>query len=564
MALLTHAIQEFPPAGPNRAVGRREALDVTDGRSRHSQRWGLVASAAAGILAAGVGLGVAELVAGLVGPRTSPVLAVGDVAITLTPEWLKELAISHFGTHDKTALLVGIGVVITLYAAAVGLLSRVRLALGVAGVLLFGGLGVAAAISRPEAPSLAWLPASVAALVAVAALVILSRPLRQHAGGAVRESDSAAGEHAQVDRPQLDRAELDRRGFLTAAAATAGVAVVSAVGGRLLQSRADVASARKALVLPEPASPAMPIPPAADVSERIPGITPLVTPNSNFYRVDTALSLPQVAPEDYELTLRGRFAKPRSYRLEDLLGRDDLIERVITLTCVSNVVGGDLAGTATWLGVPLAALLRENGIDESSTQLVCRSVDGMTIGASTRAALTTPDAMLAVGMNGKPLPVAHGFPVRMIIPGIYGYASACKWLTSIEATTFDAYDAYWVKRGYKAVAPIKVSSRIDTPAPLRTFRAGPKPIAGVAWAQTHGIRRVEVQIDDGPWQEAELAPQVSVDVWRQWYLSHDFEPGQHQITVRATDGDGHRQTQERTGVYPDGATGWHSIRVIAT
>jgi DMSO/TMAO reductase YedYZ molybdopterin-dependent catalytic subunit len=213
--------------------------------------------------------------------------------------------------------------------------------------------------------------------------------------------------------------------------------------------------------------------------------------------------------------------------------------------------------------VPLGAFLREHGVQPGATQLVCRSVESMTIGAPTRAALDTPGAMLAFGMNGDPLPVEHGFPVRMIIPGLYGYVSACKWLTSVEATTFEAFDPYWVQRGWAAQAPIKVASRIDTPAPLRTFPAGRRPIAGVAWAQTRGIGRVEVRVDDGPWEPAQLSPDTGADLWRQWVLPHDFAPGTSTLTVRATAGDGEVQTPERASPFPDGSSGWHSIQVIA-
>ncbi|MDP5181245.1 molybdopterin-dependent oxidoreductase [Blastococcus sp. BMG 814] len=293
------------------------------------------------------------------------------------------------------------------------------------------------------------------------------------------------------------------------------------------------------------------------------GLTPLFTGNRDFYRVDTAITVPQIRPADYRLTLTGMFDTPRSYTLDDLLGRDDLVERDITLTCVSNEVGGRLAGTARWLGVPLGALLRENGVRPGSTQLVCRSQDGMTIGAPTRSALEVQDAMLALGMNGEPLPVEHGFPVRMLIPGLYGYVSACKWLTGIDATTFEAVDPYWVERDWAARAPIKVFSRIDTPAPLRSFPAGRRPVAGVAWAQTRGIARVEVRVDDGDWVPAELSPQVDADLWRQWVLPVDFAPGRHSVAVRATSADGEAQPEERAAPFPSGATGWHTVQVVA-
>ena len=256
------------------------------------------------------------------------------------------------------------------------------------------------------------------------------------------------------------------------------------------------------------------------------------------------------------------FDSPRSYTLRDLFERDDIIERDVTLTCVSNEVGGRLAGTARWIGVPLGAFLRENGVRSGSDQLVCRDVNGMTIGAPTRAALEVEDAMLAFGMNGEPLPVEHGFPVRMLIPGLYGYVSACKWLTTIEATTFDAFDAYWVERDWAAEGPIKVASRIDTPAPLREFPAGRRAIAGVAWAQTRGIEKVEVRVDEEDGGGRALA-QVDADLWRQWVLPYDFPAGRHSITVRATSAEGEEQVEARTSPFPSGSTGWHSFQVVA-
>jgi DMSO/TMAO reductase YedYZ molybdopterin-dependent catalytic subunit len=356
---------------------------------------------------------------------------------------------------------------------------------------------------------------------------------------------------------------VDRRGFLLGGVIALGAAVVTAGGGRLLERRFDVAADRAALRLPGPASPAPALPAGADLAPQVAGLTPLVTPTAAFYRVDTALTVPQIPPASYRLVLTGMFRQQRSLALDDLYRRDDLIERDLTLTCVSNEVGGNLAGNARWLGVPLGPFLRQNGLGPGATQLVCRSPDGMTIGAAAQAALDTPDAMLAIGMNGGPLPVEHGFPVRMIIPGQYGYVSACKWLTSIEATTFEAYDAYWVRGGWARQGPIRLASRIDTPSSGRSFPAGRRVIAGVAWAQTRGIGRVEVAVDDGPWTAAMLAPDPGVDVWRQWLLSHDFAPGSHTVTVRATTADGELQTPARADPFPSGATGWHSITVVA-
>ncbi|MCA0145828.1 molybdopterin-dependent oxidoreductase [Blastococcus sp. LR1] len=530
-------------------------------------------AALAGLLAAAVALGVAELVAALVGPASSPVVAVGDAAITLTPEPVKAFAIRTFGENDKIALIIGTLIVIALYALVIGLVGLRSRRLGVLGILVFGLVGVVAAVTRPAGGILYGLPALIGALVGAVALLALLSPLQTP----LADEDADPAEHAVRSPAQHglagrlrdalgagDRkgAGMDRRRFFLTSGAAVGVAAVAGGGGRLLQQRFDVAGERSDLALPSPASPAPALPAGADLAPGIDGLTPLVTRNRDFYRVDTAISVPQIRPSDYKLTLTGKFDSPNTYTLQDLFDRDDIIERDITLTCVSNEVGGRLAGTARWLGVPLGAFLRENGIGDDSDQLVCTSQDGMTIGAPTRSALEVDDAMLAFGMNGEPLPVEHGFPVRMLIPGLYGYVSACKWLTTIDATTFSAFDPYWVERDWAAQAEIKVFSRIDTPAPLRAFPAGRKPIAGVAWAQTRGIARVEVKVDDEDWAEAELSPEVDADLWRQWVLPYDFAAGQHDVTVRATSSDGETQTEERAAPFPNGASGWHSVRVV--
>jgi DMSO/TMAO reductase YedYZ molybdopterin-dependent catalytic subunit len=536
-------------------------------------------AALAGFLSAAVALGVAELLAGLVGPASSPVVAVGDVVITLTPEPVKAFAIRTFGESDKIALVVGTLALIALFSLLVGLVSLRRLPLGQAGIALFGLLGVLAAVTGPAGGLLDGLPSLLGAAAGVVALGALIGRLGGPAGPvASRRTDDGTEDEASPaeDDAVLDRLRqvlgstdrkgsgMDRRGFFVASGVAAGVAAASGGAGRLLQRRFDVADARAGLALPTPADPAAALPAGADLSRDIEGLTPLFTRNRDFYRVDTALSVPQIRPADYRLRVGGMVDRGRTWTLTELLERPDLIERDITLTCVSNEVGGRLAGTARWIGVPLGDFLREHGVRGDSTQLLCRSSDGMTIGAPTRSALEVEDAMLAFGMNGEPLPVEHGFPVRMVIPGLYGYVSACKWLVGIEATTFEAVDAYWTERDWAAEAPIRIASRIDVPAPLRSFPAGRRPIAGVAWAQTRGIERVEVKVDDADWVPAELSPAVDADLWRQWVLPHDFTPGRHQLTVRAVSTDGEMQAEERAAPFPSGATGWHSIQVVAS
>ena len=539
------------------------------GPSRRGLRPAL--GALAGLLAAAVALGAAELVAGLVGAASSPVIAVGDAAITLTPESVKHFAITTFGENDKVALVLGMLAVIAVYAVLLGLLALRNRRLGAVGIALFGLVGAVAAVTRPAGGPLDALPSLVGAAAGITALYALLAPLSP----GTPEPAAPAADPTHADERSVDRlrevlgsgdrkgAALDRRRFFLTSGVALGVAAVAGGGGRLLQRRFDVAGDRAALELPTPSSRAAVLPAGADLAGEVAGLTPLFTGNRDFYRVDTAISVPRIRPADYRLSMTGMFDSPRRYTLDDLFGRDDVIERDITLTCVSNEVGGRLAGTARWIGVPLGALLRENGIRSGSDQLLCRSADGMTIGAPTRSALEVEDAMLAFGMNGEPLPVEHGFPVRMLIPGLYGYVSACKWLVRIEATTFDAVDAYWVERDWAADGPIKVASRIDTPAPLRQFPAGRRPIAGVAWAQTRGIARVEVRVDEEDWAQAQLSPEVDADLWRQWVLPYDFPPGRHSITVRATTADGELQTEDRAAPFPAGSSGWHSVQVVA-
>jgi DMSO/TMAO reductase YedYZ molybdopterin-dependent catalytic subunit len=410
---------------------------------------------------------------------------------------------------------------------------------------------------------------AIAGLVALAALLrrLGVVPPAEPAGGELAE-DAAEGPPAgsSLSRFMRDRkgAGFDRRGFLISSGAALGVAAVAGGAGRqLLASRYAVADARAAVRLPRPASPAPPLPAGVDL--KLPQLTPFTPANRDFYRVDTALVLPQVDPKTWQLRIHGMVDKPMTLGFEDLLARD-LIERDITLTCVSNEVGGNLAGHARWLGAPLRDLLMEAGVDPAADQVVTTSADGWTCGTPTKACLTTPDAMLAVAMNGEPLPIAHGFPVRMIVPGLYGYVSGTKWIVDMELTTFDAFDPYWVKRGWKSEGPIKVASRIDTPRGLSETRAGRTvKVAGVAWAQTRGIGKVEVRVDRGPWQQATLAPQANVDTWRQWVW--DWNPtrsGLATLEVRATDRDGVVQTETRRPPFPDGATGWHNVVVTVT
>ncbi len=352
-----------------------------------------------------------------------------------------------------------------------------------------------------------------------------------------------------------------RRGFLIASAGAAVVAAATAGGGDLLLRRFSVTASRAQVRLPAAARPARPVPAGAEL--KIPGLSSFYTPNSSFYRVDTDLVLPQVSPTDWSLRIGGMVDREIEFSFAELL-RQPLTEADITLVCVSNEVGGPYAGNARWLGVSLPALLRRAGIRRGADQVLSTSTEGMTISTPVEAIMDGRNALVAVGMNGGPLPIAHGFPARMVVPGLYGYTSATKWVTKLELTTFAKQQAYWTKRGYAAKAPIKTESRIDVPKPLSQVKAGQVPVAGVAWAPHRGITAVEVNVDGGPWQQARLAAADGIDTWRQWVWNWDARPGLHTLQVRATDGAGTTQPSTRAQPFPNGASGWDSTVVTVT
>jgi DMSO/TMAO reductase YedYZ molybdopterin-dependent catalytic subunit len=491
-------------------------------------------AALAGITAALVAVGLAELVAVFTGPRSAPLVAVDGWVIDHVPEWLKQFAISVFGTNDKVALLAGTAIVLLLIAAGIGLLARRSPTLGVLGISLFALVGALAAVTRPGATALWILPSVIGGAAAALTLQLLVRV---------------------EQRPESEGG--DRRNFLKLAGLTAAGAVVAGLAGRALADRRGVSEARAQVELPAPAG--SPAPPSSTLPAGY------VTDNGEFYRIDTSLIAPQVDPDTWSLRIHGSVDHELTITYAELLAMP-MIERYVTLACVSNEVGGDLIGNARWLGVPIRSLLERAGPQAGADQVVQRSVDGWTCGTPTQVLLDGRDAMLAVGMNGEPLPVEHGFPVRMVVPGLYGYVSACKWISELELTTFGEFDAYWVRRGWSAQAPIKTQSRIDTPTGSKA--AGELTIAGVAWAQHRGIAKVEVSIaggaETGQWRAAELLDTVSIDTWRQWRLPWSATKGEYTITVRATDNTGETQTERRTPVEPDGATGWHSVRVRIT
>jgi len=512
------------------------------GRSPRARR-GL--AALAGLVAAALTLGVAELASALLGTASSPLLAIGSAVVDRVPLWLKDFAIRTFGSNDKAVLLATLGVAVALLAALAGVLELLRRFAGVALVVVLGLVTVAATATRAGAGTLDVLPSLLGFGLGALALRVMADRLRADAAPSSLPATTASG----------------RRSFLTLAAATAGLAVVTGVAGRIVGSAArSVSAARDAVRLPRPAVPAPPLP--AGASAPVEGMPAFVTANADFYRVDTALSVPRVDPATWTLRVHGLVEEEVEITYDELLD-DDLVESAITLTCVSNEVGGELAGNAVWLGLPLHALLERARPLADADMVLSTSADGYT--ASTPLASLTDagvGALLAVGMNGEPLPVEHGFPVRMVVPGLYGFVSATKWVVDLEVTRFADSTAYWTTRGYSAQAPIKTASRIDVPGAFAKVAPGRVAVGGTAWAQTRGITGVEVRVDDGPWRPATLADDAGLATWRQWSFAwEDATPGSHTLVVRATDATGDVQTADRARPAPDGATGWHSVTV---
>ncbi len=500
-----------------------------------------------GLLAAALALAAGQAFAAVVGLVSSPILAVGGATIDSTPEFMKSFAIATFGSNDKVALIGGMATILAIAAIAIGLLAVRAIWLGWIGIALFALIGSGAVLSRPTAQPIDVIPTLLGSIAGVIALTGLIRAARFRPVPAERTALSAEATESTF------RA---RRQFLIATTVVGGLTVMA--GGIGLAGLARPSSPTAGLKLPVPADVGAAAPSGA--SAAVSGVSPFLTPNARFYRVDTAIIPPVVDPATWRLRIHGMVDHELSLDLPTLLARPS-IERDLTLTCVSNPVGGPYAGNARWIGIPLKALLEEAGVQAGADQIVSRSVDGFTVGTPTAIAMDGRDAMLAVGMNGQPLPIEHGFPVRMLVPGLYGYVSATKWLTDIELTTFAAYDSYWVQRGWDAKAPVETMARIDTPAGLSTVPAGNVAIGGVAWALHRGIDKVEVQVDEGPFVPATLAAVDTLDTWRQWSYAWAATTGRHSITVRATDGMGMTQTESRADPFPNAATGWHSLVV---
>nr|WP_246315629.1 molybdopterin-dependent oxidoreductase [Kineococcus aurantiacus] len=463
---------------------------------------------------------------------------------------MKDAAIRTFGSHDKTVLLTTIAVVVALLAALAGVLARRRLAAGVGVVGVLGVVGVVAAASRPDATTVSPLPSALGAAAGTYALVVLTRRLtRRRAQG---PGEPSPGRGAAGGPP--------RRGVLLGGTAAAALATGGA--GQALVTSRSAEQSRARVVLPAPADPAPALPPGTDPADAVAsGLTTYATRTADFYRVDTALVVPDVQAEDWSLRVHGLVERELTIDFDTLLAKP-LRERWITLTCVSNEVGGSYVGNARWLGYPLRDLLADVGVREGADMLFATSTDGFTLSAPLAEATDGRDAMLVVGMNGEPLPREHGFPVRMVIPGLYGYVSACKWVTDLEVTRFADKTAYWTDRGWAAKGPIKTASRIDVPKSFAKVRRGRVPVAGVAWAQHRGVSAVEVRVDEGEWAQARLLPSASSDTWCQWVYDWDAdEPGSHSIQVRATDGTGTPQTAAVVAPIPDGASGYDSVTV---
>ncbi|MEE8603512.1 molybdopterin-dependent oxidoreductase [Euzebya tangerina] len=521
-------------------------------------------AALAGLLATIASLSIGELAAGLVRSWYSPVQAVGDRFIFYTPQPVKQFAIDVFGTADKLALIMGTLIITLIFGAVLGVLGRKRIAIAWSGIVAFGVVGVAASTVQDGLASSVPSVITVAVGIPVITLLLRTAP-RESTAASETEGTSDAGSSGR-------RSFLALSGGLVAASAAAvgtGRALINARQGAIDESRDAIASqigsgtgSSGADTTTETATRPLgvvddPLPPLPDdVSFDIEGLEAFQTADEDFYRIDIELATPQIDPDEWSLRIHGMVDNELEFGYEELLRRDDLIEADITMTCVSNEVGGSLVSSGRWTGVPLTNLLEEAGVQDGADQLVGRDDGDFSTGFPVDTLDDGRPAMLALLFNGEPLSAAHGFPARVVVPGLYGYVSATKWIREIELTTFEAFDQYWVERGWDREAPIKLQSRIDVPRPAQSIQAGDVMVAGVAWHQPHGIEAVEIRIDDGEWEPAELAEELNDNTWRQWRFPWSVsEPGNYRVTVRATSTTGEVQTDERQPPFPNGATG---------
>ena len=505
----------------------------------------------AGLISALFALSIATLIAVIINVET-PLNAVGGEFIDHTPKWLKNFAIRIFATNNKAALKTGMLLTVSCLALLAGSIARRRRIAGASIIAGFGVVGAIISLLRPSQNAAALLPSLVGALAGCWLLTKLICVINENS--------------KPLEIPTTSRAPLgwDRRRFLSTTGKVAIISTALAGTARVVSSKkiSQVLDAAPQSLPPIGNNTALPttkIPSATQIFDQ----TPFVTPNKDFYRIDTALSLPRVDINTWRLEIGGMVKTPLTLSYQDLLARP-MVERTITICCVSNEVGGPYIGNAVWQGVLLADLLDEAGVDSRAEQIFNTSVDGWTCGFPVGAALDGRDAMIAIGMNGTALPLEHGYPVRLIVPGLYGYVSATKWLKSIDLTMWNQAEGYWIPLGWSRDAPIKTQSRIDVPRRDEKVAAGKIAIAGVAWAQQRGIEKVEVRIDAGEWKLATLALDLNIDTWRQWKYESDLQPGEYKIQVRATDKTGATQTQEVSRPDPDGATGYHTrtLKVI--
>lgn len=512
--------------------------DTMDSNARKRSSW-------AGAAGVAVALGLTELFAGLSSSIPSAISAIGAFVVDITPGWLESFAISTFGTADKAVLAVGIFVVALLFGWFLGRASARSPIPIVIGFIVFAGLGIVAQLSEAG---------SEAAVVVVTTSIATGIGLLVWYG--IKEW-TAPKERVITDG---DVPSIDRRRLLLAVGAAATVSIVTlSIGRAKIRSRAQAQIA--ALELREPIEVAAD--PTAENDFGLKLVPPIVVSNLTFYRIDSALVVPTIDPEEWTLTIKGMVDNEVIMTYQDLMELP-LVERYATLACVSNEVGDNLVGNALWTGVPLTDVLDLAGVQAGADQLASRSIDGWSAGFPTELAYDGREPLIVVGMNREVLPANHGFPARLVVPGLYGYVSATKWLTEIELTTWDAFDGFWIPRGWAKEGPIKTQSRIDRPRNGKHIELGNYTFGGVAWAPTRGIERVEVQIDDGLWNEAELTVPLSENSWVQWAYEAEVGDGPHTMRVRATDGTGETQPEERVRPKPDGAEGWHMIRFVGS
>jgi DMSO/TMAO reductase YedYZ molybdopterin-dependent catalytic subunit len=534
-----------------------ERPQLKDGPSRElAPRW---AAGLAGLCGAGVALAAGELFDGMSESVPSLVVAVGNTVIDNAGGETTALAIDLFGENDKPALVVGIVAFSLLIGTAVGLGGQSRRWLPRLVFLAFGLAGGWVAASDAQSGAVgSWFAAlTAAALGWLTYEVLLHCPVYVQ-GALVHDAGRDIGTSLLREGPPPS---FDRRVFVGGVAGAGAIAAIGVGFGRWLRARSNVAAARAevAELLPVPASV---VPSLASTGANLEGVSPFITPNSQFYRIDTAIVVPQVDPTSWSMSVTGMVDNPLEFTLDDLL-QEELVERTVTIACVSNSVGGDLVGNAVWTGVPLDRILERAGVQPGAEQLVAKSVDGWSAGFPTSVVDGERSALVAVAMNGEPLPVSHGFPARLIVAGLYGYVSATKWLQTLELNTWDGFDGFWIPRGWSKEGPVKLTSRIDTPRRGSNTDAGHIGIGGVAWETTRGISAVEVRINGEGWTPAQLHPMGTDETWVQWTLDWDAPRGSHVLEVRAYDGEGAMQPEGPVPLKPDGAEGWHRITVSA-